>query len=106
MRAIEIVENRINGIPSDYPFYEAFAKFIKNKYRKSKNTRYIDIAIVTFLKQKIYFNERIGSFFGKSDAWIRTIMYSRKELYYNEQYLNVEKMINLDFENFKKYENE
>lgn len=106
LRGIEIVKNRINGIPSDYPFYESFAKFIKNKYKDSKVPRYIDIALVCLLKEKIYFNDRIGSIFGKSDDWIRTIIYSRKELNYNKQYMNIEKMINLDFENFKNYENE
>lgn len=106
LRGIEIVKNRINGIPSDYPFYESFAKFIKGKYKDSKVPRYIDIALVCLLKEKIYFNDRIGSIFGKSDDWIRTIIYSRKELNYNKQYMNIEKMINLDFENFKNYENE
>lgn len=106
LRGIEIVQNRMNGIPSDYPFYEKFTKFIKNKYKDSKVPRYIDIALVSLLKEKIYFNDRICYFFGKSDDWIRAIMYSRKELNYNEQYLNIEKMINLDFENFRNYENE
>lgn len=106
LRGIEIVQGRINGIPSDYPFYEKFSKFIKNKYTESKTPRYIDIALVCLLKDKIHFNDRIGSFFGKSNDWIRAIMYSRKELNYNEQYLNIEKMINLDFENFRNYENE
>ena len=100
LRAIKIVQDRINGIESDYPFYQEFVKFIKAKYKNSKNPRYIDIAIVTFLKQKIYFNERIGSFFGKSDAWIRTIVADQKEIE-SDLYFRIEKDINLDFENFK-----
>ena len=37
LRAIKIVQDRINGIESDYPFYQEFVKFIRAKYKNSKN---------------------------------------------------------------------
>lgn len=101
LRVIKIVQDRIDGIESDYPFYREFAKFIKNKYRESKNTRYVEIALFSLLKEKIYFNDRIASFLCKSDAWTRSVAYEIKLLDCN-LYSRIEKDVNLDFEEFQK----
>lgn len=101
LRAIKIVQDRINGIESDYPFYQEFVKFIKTKYKNNKNPRYVEIALFCLLKEKICFNDRIGSFLCKSDAWIRTAA-NQIKLLDCDLYKRVEKDINFDFEEFSK----
>lgn len=101
LRVIQIVQDRIDGIESDYPFYREFVKFIKTKYKENKNPRYVELALVCLLKEKIYFNDRIASFLCKSDAWIRSVAYEIKLLDCN-LYSRIEKDVNLDFEEFQK----
>lgn len=101
LRVIKIVQDRIDGIESDYPFYREFVKFIKTKYKENKNPRYVELALVCLLKEKIYFNDRIASFLCKSDAWIRSIAYEIKLLDCN-LYSRIKKDVNLDFEEFQK----
>ena len=101
LRVIKIVQDRIDGIESDYPFYREFVKFIKTKYKENKNPRYVEIALFSLLKEKIYFNDRIASFLCKSDAWIRSVAYEIKLLDCN-LYSRIEKDVNLDFEEFQK----
>ena len=101
LRAIKIVQDRINGIESDYPFYQEFVKFIKAKYKENKNPRYVEIALFCLLKEKIYFNNRIASFLCRSDAWIRSAENQIKILDCN-LYRRIKKDVNLDFEEFSK----
>lgn len=101
LRVIKIVQDRIDGIESDYPFYREFVKFIKTKYKENKNPRYVELALVCLLKEKIYFNDRIASFLCKSDAWIRSVAYEIKLLDCN-LYSQIGKDVNLDFEEFQK----
>lgn len=101
LRVIKIVQDRIAGIESDYPFYREFVKFIKTKYKENKNPRYVEIALISLLKEKIYFNDRIASFLCKNDAWIRSVAYEIKLLDCN-LYSRIEKDVNLDFEEFQK----
>lgn len=101
LRVIKIVQDRIDGIESDHPFYREFVKFIKTKYKENKNPRYVEIALFSLLKEKIYFNDRIASFLCKSDAWVRSVAYEIKLLDCN-LHSRIEKDVNLDFEEFRK----